>query len=72
MPTGSKDANKSVVHAKMTCASLRSGVDEVDPVCWVNSEFMWAVLSYVGMIVGLNIMVTVKAVVAAYQSAEFR
>jgi len=33
---------------------------------------MWVILAYVGMVAAFNVSVTVRAVVAAYNSAKFR
>ena len=42
------------------------------PLCWLNESYMWVVLAYVGMVAAFNVSVTVRAVVAAYNSAKFR
>ena len=46
--------------------------EDCSTVCWLRHDFMWIVLVPVGTVITFNILVTVRAVAAAYQSAGFR
>ena len=46
--------------------------EDCSTICWLRHDFMWIILVPIGTVITFNILVTVRAVAAAYQSASFR
>ena len=51
---------------------LRFYEDMIYPLCWLNEEYIWMFLVYVGLVIATNVTVTIRVVAVAYNSAKFR
>ena len=41
-------------------------------ICWIQPNYLWILLVPIGIVVGTNLLVTFRTIVAAYMSATFR